>query len=158
MTTEQLHRTSPAALLGLLREGVTPSPDLWEAKDYAGIWQQQLRAPLITITHLPDASRDRGEVNCLAQLLDHPQPPAELLRLMVQHAKSCVVHRGGELPEEVARVLYFLLIGVAHERGIPDASSLSAERLGQGLAWAVGRDWLDEPTRRRIERLLATSV
>jgi len=155
MPTDLLSTTTPAQLLDLLREGATPSPEVWDASDYADIWRQQLHTPLVTITHRPEASEDLGEVRTLGQLLDHPAPPAEVVRLLAQYAKSCVVQPHGDLPEEVARVLYFLMVGVGRDRGEHEVSSLSAERLAEGLRWAAARDWLDEPTRQRLQSLLA---
>jgi len=157
MPTDLLSTTTPAQLLGLLREGATPSPEVWDASDFADIWRQQLHTPLVTITHRPEASEDRGEVSTLAQLLEHPNPPSQLVRLLAQYAKSCVVQPHGDLPEELARVLYFLMVGVGRLRGEQDISSLTAEGLAEGLRWATSRDWLDERTRAHLTDLLAAN-
>ncbi|NBC11337.1 MAG: hypothetical protein GVY24_06310 [Planctomycetes bacterium] len=157
MPTDLLTTTTPAQLLGLLREGATPSPEVWDASDYADIWRQQLDTPLVTITHRPEASEDRGEASTLGQLLDHPAPPGQLVRLLAQYAKSCVVQASDDLPEDVARVLYFLMVGVGRYRCEHDISSLSAEGLAEGLRWAAARDWLDAQTRKHLDDLLAAA-
>ena len=49
-------------------------------------------------------------------LLHHPNPPLELLRLTKDFAKACRLSRSGPLPREIATLLYFASIIVAWVR------------------------------------------
>jgi hypothetical protein len=59
------------------------------------------------------------------------------------------------LPVEVATVLYFSCIIVARMRCNVRISALDDASLARGLEWAAALPWIDEPTRRLLERGIA---
>src|SRR5262245_32303402 len=68
-------------------------PVVWSADELASIWRHQLAAPLVhdLAAVSPDAvtilTRD-ATIHSFAQLMNLPQPPTDLLRLMKGFAKA----------------------------------------------------------------------
>jgi hypothetical protein len=79
----------------------------------------------------------------LGELLQHPQPPLELLRMTKDYAKAGAKHAGSPLPSEVAGVLYYAAIAAARLRWGRSITRLSQEALRGGLDWALQQPWLD---------------
>ena len=83
----------------------------------------------------------------LDDLLSHPQPPVELLRMAKEYAKAHLNSPKSPLPPEVVRVIYFSSIIVATTRCDEPISHLNTEALVNGARWALSQPWLDEQTR-----------
>ncbi len=141
-------------LLGLLREAADRSSAVWGRDDYAAIWRHQLAAPLVMVLRDPQRSFDAGDVSSIGDLLASEQPPTPAVQLAIQHAKACVLRAQDDLPEEVARVLYFMLVWVGRYRCRSKVSSLPDTGLRDGLVWAADRPWLDDPTRSQIASMI----
>ncbi len=154
MTLDLLHHASPDRLLGLLSEGAATSEPTWGDADYPAIWLHQLNLPLVTIVSESDKSFDPGEVGSIAALLREAKPTADLVHLVTRYAKAQTLRDDGELPAEVARVLYFLCVWVGRYRCEQRLSSLSDARLLEGLRWSVARPWLDAATRERVTGMI----
>ena len=88
-------------------------------------------------------------------LLAHPHPPVELLKVTKDFAKACRLSPRGALPKEIATVLYFASIAAAMVRCRRRITGLSDADLADGLRWTLARPWLDAPTRSLIEEGLA---
>lgn len=70
-----------------------------------------------------------------------------MLRLVKEYAKMNRSKADSPLPSEVAGVLYFLSIAVARVRCGMRISHLSDRQLGEGVAWAQEREWVDPGTK-----------
>ena len=109
--------------------------------DFADSLRHQLAAPL---DPQPDLGVDDDDAPItLADLLAHPAPPAEPLRRVKDWAKPHMGEHGGELPREVAGVLYFAAVAADRVRGSGRVSELSNDQVAAGAAWALRLPWLD---------------
>jgi hypothetical protein len=156
MTDRRLGGSSPGQLSTLLNLD-EQGEKLWQPAELAAVLRHQLTAPLqVDLSNL--ARKTGQEVKLLAEasglvlksfadLLAHPNPPVELLVLAKDYAKACKASLRSPLPSEVAEILYYAAIVSARLRAHRNISSLTDEQLGQGVAWALSCDWLDETTR-----------
>ena len=80
-------------------------------------------------------------------LLEHPNPPVDLLELTKRFAKRCREDRDGLLPEEVAGVLYLWSIVAAKVRCGRRISSMDDASLERNIDWALRHPWLDPSAR-----------
>lgn len=148
------------------------SPDaerLWRDEELGAILRHQLTAPMqVDLINL-----ERGlalKVRSLADslgltlksfgdLLAHPNPPVELLKVTKDFAKACRLSPHSPMPHEIASVLYFASIAAALVRCRRRITGLKDDALAEGLRWVLSRTWLDAPTRSLAEeglQLLAT--
>jgi len=112
----------------------------WRPGDAADALRHQLAAPL-------DAAAPAGPAGPPPRtyadlLMRDTDPPAEQLRRVKDWAKPFMSRDDGEVPREVAGVLYFAAILAARLRrqrisGLPD------DRLRQAALWALRLPWLD---------------
>ena len=130
---------------------------LWRDDELGAILRHQLSAPL----YVDLINCERGlalKVRNLAEslgltlksfgdLLAHPNPPLELLKITKDFAKASRLSPHSPMPREIASVLYFASIAAALVRCGRRITSLSDEALSDGLRWVLGRRWLEEPTR-----------
>jgi hypothetical protein len=93
-------------------------------------------------------------LSSFADLFHHPAPPAELLELVKDFAKSNMDHPESCLPSEIAAVLYYTSIATALVRLGSLITHLSDADLRRGLLWAQGQAWLDEETRALLGQAL----
>jgi hypothetical protein len=77
-------------------------------------------------------------------LLWHPQPPVEVLRMVKEFAKAGL--EGPGMPRELASVFYFGSIGLALRGGV-SISTLTTERLREGLLWTAQLPWMADGMR-----------
>ena len=148
------------------------SPDaerLWGDDELGALLRHQMTAPMqVDLINL-----ERGlalKVRTLAEsqgltlksfgdLLAHPNPPVELLKITKEFAKACRLSPHSPLPREIASVLYFASIAAALVRCRRRITGLGNDALADGLNWVLARHWLDAPTRALVEeslRLLKT--
>ena len=137
--------------------------DVWAAQDLAAMVRHQLAAPLLV--DLEAAFPGEGQrvaalagtvqppVVSFGDLLVHASPPVELLRMVKEMAKRAEGSHEHPLPMEVASYFYFASIAAAQRRTGQRISSLSDDRVREGLAWLLGQAWLDGPARRIAETL-----
>jgi hypothetical protein len=137
---------------------------IWRDEELGAILRHQLTAPLqVDLINL-----ERGlalKVRTLAEsqgltlksfgdLLAHPNPPVELLKITKDFAKACRLSPNSPLPHDIATVLYFASIAAAMVRCRRRITGLTNDALADGLQWVLTRIWLDAPTRALIEESL----
>lgn len=131
-----------------------PAPQrLWSSAELGAIFRHQLSAAVefdLAAVH-PTAGKRLTSL-CAAQqllvrsfgdLLFHPNPPLELLVMVKDFAKANARSRDSEIPENVARALYYLAIAAAlvkHRRRI---TSVSDHELHDSFRWALDLPWIE---------------
>jgi hypothetical protein len=156
---ESLENVDPVTLSELFSVGEEDRPRAWTAEVLREVLSHQLRAALVYDLGSVGALRDaealgQQGVRTFADLMLHESPPLDLLRLAKDYFKSSLVSEHGPLPPDVARLLYYAVIGVAGLRHGQSISSLTKEELTRGLKWAASRDWADEPLRAVLDEAL----
>lgn len=81
-------------------------------------------------------------IRTFGELLHHPAPPVEALRMVKDFAKQLHSQARHAYPEDVATVLYFASIAAAALRAGAAISNLPASKRHEGYAWARSRTWL----------------
>ena len=161
MLRENIQNTSPKLLGEIMSAPETR--DTWVAQDLAAMVRHQLEAPLLV--DLEAAFPGEGQrVAALAatvqppvvkfgDLLTHPSPPVELLRLVKDMAKSAEDSPVHPLPREVASYFYLVSILAAQHRAGVRISTLPDERVREGLRWLQTQPWLDGAARKILDSL-----
>ena len=155
--------TDPKQLASLF--AMAPDAErLWCDDELGALLRHQLTAPLqVDLINL-----ERGlavKVRALAEaqgltlksfgdLLAHPHPPVELLKITKDFAKACRLSPHSPVPHEIASVLYFASIAAALVRCRRRITGLTNDALEDGLRWVLARPWLDTPTHTLIEESL----
>ena len=137
---------------------------LWQDEELGALLRHQMTAPMqVDLINL-----ERGlalKVRSLAEslgltlksfgeLLAHPNPPLELLKITKDFAKACRLSPNSPMPREIASVLYFASIAAALVRCRRRITGLTNEALAEGFRWVLSRPWLDAPTRSLTEESL----
>lgn len=134
---------------------------LWRDEELGAILRHQLSAPMqvdlinlerglaVKVRNLADSLG--LTLKSFGDLLAHPNPPVELLKVTKDFAKACRLSPRGTVPREVASVLYFASIAAALVRCRRRITGLTNDALDQGFRWTLARPWLDAPTRELIE-------
>ena len=148
----------------LLAQLMDPSPGperLWQPEELAQVLTHQLAVPIQfelgnldrgTAAKLEVLSESEGLLlKSFADLLFHPQPPVELLRMVKDFAKATSIHPDSPLPREVAQVLYFASISTALVRCRARISELDDRSLRAGLESVLDQPWLDAKTRSLLQ-------
>ena len=157
MEPNDLNDANHGALSQLLACDEQPGAT-WSKSDLHAILRHQLEADVeFDLTHFGGVARatltsvathqDSAEHQTFGQLLAAPDPPLEMLELVRRFAKRSRVQRSGDLPDEVATVLYYAAIAAARLRHGTSLSKLDDETLWDGLAWGLEQDWLTAPLR-----------
>ena len=157
---EPLENVDPVTLSELFSVGEEDRPKVWTAEELREVLAHQLRAALVYDLGSVGALRDaealgQQGVRTFGDLIRHGSPPVDLLRLAKDYFKSSLVSEDGPLPPDVARLLYYGVIGVAGLRHGQGISSLTRDELTRGLKWATSRDWADQETRNVLAEALA---
>lgn len=85
-----------------------------------------------------------GHATTFAQLISSDAPSIDLLQRVKRFAKLAMGSDEGDLPREIAGVVYFGAIAVALVRARTRITSLSDRELRDALQWASRRSWLTE--------------
>jgi hypothetical protein len=135
---------------------------VWHSQELSAILRHQMSAPVqFDLSELPAGLGAKLRSLTAAQgllirsfgdLLRHPHPPLELLKLTKRFAKASSHHPDSPLPPEISRVLYYAAIVVAQTRCGERISGLDNAGLKQGLDWALTQLWLDASTRMIFEQ------
>lgn len=83
----------------------------------------------------------------LGTLLHHPAPPLELLRQVKEAAKHARHDPHGQLPEEVAALIYAMAIAAGVLRHGREITSMTDQGVRDTLVWGASRPWLDDSSR-----------
>lgn len=82
----------------------------------------------------------------LALLLNHPDPPLELLECAKDFAKRhLLAHQFSPIPKHVSQTIYLAAIAVAFVRWQVMITNLDRASLSQGLFWAIAQPWIEAP-------------
>ena len=148
---------SDAQRLVSMMELDTGVQKIWQPEELGAILQHQLSAPVQfdlgslekgLARKLKTLSASQGLLlKSFADLLHHPHPPVELLRLTKEFAKVNRSHPDSPLPREIATVLYFAAIVVAMLRCGQRITRLGNDELREGMEWVIAQPWSDESTR-----------
>ena len=143
------------------------SPDserLWRDEELGALLRHQMTAPMqVDLINLERGLalrvRNLAEAQGLTlksfgDLLAHPNPPVELLKITKDFAKACRLSPHSPVPHEIATVLYFSCIAAALVRCRRRITGLTNDALAEGFRWVLSRTWLDAPTRVLTEESL----
>lgn len=159
--TEQSLLDSDSHALAALLDAGDDDHRIWNAAELCAILKHQLSAPIqVDLTAMEQRLAARLRLAATSQglllksfgdLLHHPNPPVELLKLTKDFAKACRLSRGGPLPREIATVLYFTSIVAALVRCRRRITRLDDADTRRGVEQCLAQPWLDAPTRRLLE-------
>lgn len=152
--------------LARLMQAGTPGHGVFREDELAAILRHQLSTPV----EFDLASLDRTMAAKLRMLADghgllvrsfrdlllHPHPPIELLRMTKQFAKSCHNHPDSPLPEPIASLLYFCSIVAALLRCRQRITAMDDATLARGVRSLLEQSWLDEGLRGLLSEWLST--
>lgn len=129
---------------------------IWRPDELAAILRHQLTTPLHVdlagvggaAGQLKQAAEARGLVlKSFGDLLQHPQPPVGLLKLMKDFAKACGHSPNSTMPREISSVIYFASIIAAMTRCSRRITRLDNAALLKAVLWALKQPWLEDITR-----------
>jgi len=148
---------SPVAGIRTLLDETADEERLWSDEDLRDVLAHQWSAPLgIDLAGLDEgtagdvalAAMSGGQtLRSFEDLLEHPDPPLELLELAKEFAKRCLGSPHSAIPQDVARVMYFAGIAAALGHCGRRITSLSDESIANGIRWALAKDWLAQGPR-----------
>jgi hypothetical protein len=159
-TEQALMDSDPHGMAALINVG-SGDERIWNADELEAILKHQLSAPIEVdlaslerrlAAQLRLAAASHGLLlKSFGDLLHHPNPPLELLKLTKDFAKACRLSRGGPLPREIATVLYFASIVVAMVRCQRRITRLDDADTRHGVEQCLAQTWLDAATRQLFE-------
>jgi RNA polymerase sigma-70 factor (ECF subfamily) len=133
----QLQSSDPPDPAAALRQLLT-APVLLDLGDVSPKLAQELR----TWTE-----RQGLLVKSLGDVLQHPNPSLELLRIVKQFAKDNRSNPDSPLPREVATVLYYASLAAALVRYGERITRHQDAALQKGFQWALEQSWVDDATK-----------
>ena len=155
-SSSAVFKSRAKALAALMASGEERAR-LWRPDELAALFRHQMSAPMLvdlggfdarTATRLRTVSEAQGLLlKSFSDLFHHAAPPAELLRLVKDFAKSNLDHPESGLPGEIASALYYTSIAAALVRLDARISQLPDAELRRGLRWTAEQAWLDEKTK-----------
>ena len=86
-------------------------------------------------------------ISTFAHVLQHSNPPINLLWMIKDLAKTSSQDRRSTIPPDISLLLYYGAIAAALVRCHQRISRLSDEELRQGFNWVVRQPWIDGPVR-----------
>jgi hypothetical protein len=136
----------------------------WDAEEYADVWNHQMEAPLalelartdgvvaLRAAYLAQNHPPPG-VRSFTDLLAHPSPSRELLRLVMTFAEAQLSDPDPALPDDLAKGLYNLALLAVKVRGTDAREHQQQAPIGQvelrrRAEWLARQPWLDERSRR----------
>ena len=153
--SNEIYRSQPRNLASLMDlEG--QGRQAWLPEDLAAMLAHQLSAPLVfDISRVPgysdpshaDEIEDGSRLTNFGELLHHPRPPLDLLRVTKDFAKGSDKREDAPIPSEIATVLYYATILVALSRHGVRITELGDQSLQEAIAWTLRQKWVDERTR-----------
>lgn len=129
----------------------------WSDADLGAVFRHQMSAPVeFDLNALGPGAGERLSTLAAANhlvlrsfrdLLDHPNPPLELLRMTKDFGRRLRSHPESPVPPEVASVLYFAAIACALARHRQRISRLDDKELSRGFRWSCSLPWVDDGLR-----------
>ena len=151
-TAESMVDATPQRLARLFSVDADPV-GAWGAHELGAILRHQLASP-VDAELSPPAVAHGGEIRTYADLLRHPHPPVELLRLLKNFAKCHCGHPLSALPAEVMAVLYYASIVAARFHAHARITRLTDSELQRGIDWIISQPWLEDTTRCLLDKAL----
>ena len=144
----------------ILRALMDPSePDVvpWSSSDLRAILEHQLATPLVSeLDQLAEAGRipsdqvlrilEASGCRTFLDVIRNVSLCADAIRLVKDLAKTSLAH-SGDLPRDVARVLYVLAILRAQQAGVSDLTSLDSASLERETRRCLTFGWLPDEIR-----------
>jgi len=162
-SSQKVRTSGPQRVADLMR-ATREHRRIWQPDELAAVLRHQLSAPiefdLDSMTpgeraRLKTLAASRGLlVRSFKDLLHHPNPPIELLRMTKEFARANREHPDAFLPAEIATVLYFGSIAAAMTRCHALITELDETALRKGFSWVLEQQWVDEPTRAMFKEAL----
>jgi len=163
-SSQAVFKSSAAQLEKIMNLDET-TPDVWNERDLAAMLCHQMSAPLnfdlssAETNAAKAAARDetlataaKDRIKSFKDLLFHPEPPLELLRLSKEFFKGRTKACKKDSPEwQVAYLLYLLSIVAAGSRA-GRVSNLTRGQLGRAIKWALDQTWVDKGTKQLLSR------
>lgn len=137
-------RFDPLRLAELMDSTLPGPPDL------AAVLREVLSAPLLDVLEVEKELL----VHSLGDLLRHPAPGVDLLRIVKQFAKDNV-RPDSDLPHPVATWLYYASIAGALVRHGVRISNLEDGAMRDGFGWARNQSWVEEEWRTLFREAIA---
>lgn len=145
-------------ILRALMDPSEPEAVPWSSQDLCAILEHQLATPLVSeLDHLAEASRLSSDLvlpvleacgcQTFRDVIQNPCQSADAIRLIKNLAKASLTH-DGDLPRDVARVLYVLAILRGRQAGVSDVTSLDNASLEREARRCLTFGWLPEEIRR----------
>ena len=161
-TEQTIFMTRPEGLARIL--ALDDTSDLWEPNELRAIWQHQLSAPLeldLCSVKSSNTSRFKKTVEAepfhdksFADLIAHPNPPVELLKLAKEFAKHTLKHSEDAQLKEIASALYYASYAAGIVRCGKKIGSMEDDELTPGFKWALKQAWLDDQTKRLVSEAI----
>jgi hypothetical protein len=163
-SSQAVFKSSAAQLAKIMNLDET-TPDVWNDRDLAAMLRHQMSAPLnfdLTSVEMKAAKAEartetlasaaKERIKSFKDLLFHPEPPLELLRLSKDffkgRTKAC---KKGSPEWQVAYLFYVLSILAAGSRAAR-LSNLTPSDLRKAIKWALDQKWVDAGTRRLVSQ------
>ena len=153
----------PLAISTLLELGGSPR-HCWRPNELDKMLRHHLAAPLhlslgVLSAEVAHRLRESGpgvdRMMTLGQLLEHPEPPVELLKLVKRFAKLCKSDPDNPLPSEIVMLLYYASIAAAMTRTKTQITDLPARPLRRGMKWVSTQPWISSELRTLFTSALA---
>ena len=127
---------------------------VWLDDELGEVLRHQLNAPIDFLTEndtaappshsVVDPLQGLGESPTLGELLADEAPNLQLLQRVRRFAKPAMTKRQGDLPREVAGVVYFAAIVAALLKCKTRIARLSDQQVRDGAQWALHQPWLPD--------------
>ena len=134
--------------------------NLWNAEEMQAIWKHQLSAPIdadldTLVSVRATELRASPEVKAVgsktfSELLNHPAPPIQLLKLTKEFAKQTLKNAEEAHLRDLASALYYATYAAGLKHFNQLLGSMSGRELLPGFDWALKQSWLDSQTLKLI--------
>lgn len=130
---------------------------LWQPNELEAMFRHQMASPVAfdlegcdrnLAANLKILTAAQGLlVRSFGDLLRHPHPPLDLLRLTKDFAKRNRDNPESLIPAEIADALYYLSIAAALVQCGKRITRLTDAQLQGGFAWVEAQNWIDDETK-----------
>jgi len=158
-STQTIFMSGPAGLAKILEQNQEDAA-LWRSGEMRAMWQHQLRAPIeadlsgVPAANISSLRRDPATESFLEKsfenLLRDGRPPLPLLKATKDFAKQTFKEAEDAQLKEIAAALYYSSYAaglVSHNQRL---GGMHRNELVGGFDWVLGRDWVDEETKKLI--------
>ena len=170
VTEDDTRQADPQALARMLQVGASGGERHggerhWEPNELGAILRHQLGCPVRfdldvlgprLAAQATAVTEARGLLlKSFGDLIFHPDPTIELLKLTKEYARACRAHPDSLIPSEVATALYYAAIVAARLRCGARITELDDATVRQGIEWLIRQPWIEPSLRTFFEHGLA---